>query len=757
MESPSLSNGTRIRLQVVIASESTDGQVRDLRKFLHITQKENDISSLITEVNAKFKCLYPSERYVPPYSWLSLAGLFCSCLFVAGCFVDVAYSRPITILRIQDGDGCDLDTGYQVYDVFGERSVLKVIISDDGPDYKRVFSPAGSKLAILQNRLRRESFDSVSGYATPSISDLPASPTISQLKQGSDGPVTNGVLRSDGGFGGRADGDGGLTREALDRMQVDHTRSPELGDELERVQSTSSMGRKRKRSVEMEIPASPEKKRKDVGGTNGTEKEIPESQPTVQPEPKKPKKPGRKPSVNAAKGKQNPNALPATQVPDEHERTAMDQPPPSKQPSVVIKKTVISNTAAQNTNRQTTPELAIIKETPRNTPKPKHNPRPDILNSSPVVNTPARVSQSPLGIKAKIRRNAKSPSPASSATSGPTSSDSDNSEIESSRTSRSQSSDSDSGSNSDSEPSSQAAGSVIGEKMDVDEIKKSPGVDKRRLLSPKKGIGEAVGKDVQRSVSRSASPSSSSSSSDSDSDSDSDSVKDAGSDAETSKPKATRSVSDTNSNSNSDSSSDSDSDSDSDSSSSSSSGEHSPTSRSLSPPARLPSHSPAASSTKSKSSHKSSNSSTSSSARAVAVSLGGSTSRNPILHRACLSQEADLSPRDLSLSQQSPLATAGGGNATGGGNGRSLLTRWKSLSDLRGGFMAQPKAQKVVVPVQKSESEESEDSSSDESSDSSESDSDEDEKGGIPKSKLAGRVKAKKRKSESFRRMFRDD
>lgn len=63
MESPSLSNGTRIRLQIVIASESTDGEVRDLRKFLHITQRENDISSLITEVNDKFKSLYPSERY----------------------------------------------------------------------------------------------------------------------------------------------------------------------------------------------------------------------------------------------------------------------------------------------------------------------------------------------------------------------------------------------------------------------------------------------------------------------------------------------------------------------------------------------------------------------------------------------------------------------------------------------------------------------------------------------------------------------
>lgn len=72
--------------------------------------------------------------------------------------------------------------------------------------------------------------------------------------------------------------------------------------------------------------------------------------------------------------------------------------------------------------------------------------------------------------------------------------------------------------------------------------------------------------------------------------------------------------------------------------------------------------------------------------------------------------------------------------------------------------MAQQKVQKATVPVEKSESEESEDSSSDssDSSESSENDSDDGE-GGIPKSKLAGRVRAKKRKSESFRKMFRDD
>jgi len=65
MESPS-SSPARLKLQVVIATETADGQVHDLRKFLHITQRQNDIALLITEVNEKFRNLYPSERYIPP-------------------------------------------------------------------------------------------------------------------------------------------------------------------------------------------------------------------------------------------------------------------------------------------------------------------------------------------------------------------------------------------------------------------------------------------------------------------------------------------------------------------------------------------------------------------------------------------------------------------------------------------------------------------------------------------------------------------
>jgi hypothetical protein len=72
--------------------------------------------------------------------------------------------------------------------------------------------------------------------------------------------------------------------------------------------------------------------------------------------------------------------------------------------------------------------------------------------------------------------------------------------------------------------------------------------------------------------------------------------------------------------------------------------------------------------------------------------------------------------------------------------------------------MAQTKVQKVAPLVEKSDAEESGNSSdSSASSSDSGSGSDDEEEGGIPKSKLAGRVRGKKRKSESFRKMFRDD
>ena len=53
----------RLRLQVIIALENAEGTSSDLRKFLHITQRDKDVSTLVAEVNEKFKSLYPAERY----------------------------------------------------------------------------------------------------------------------------------------------------------------------------------------------------------------------------------------------------------------------------------------------------------------------------------------------------------------------------------------------------------------------------------------------------------------------------------------------------------------------------------------------------------------------------------------------------------------------------------------------------------------------------------------------------------------------
>jgi hypothetical protein len=52
----------KLRLQVVVAAENDAGQVADLRKFLHITNGNNDIAALSREVDAKFKHLYPTEQ-----------------------------------------------------------------------------------------------------------------------------------------------------------------------------------------------------------------------------------------------------------------------------------------------------------------------------------------------------------------------------------------------------------------------------------------------------------------------------------------------------------------------------------------------------------------------------------------------------------------------------------------------------------------------------------------------------------------------
>jgi len=82
----------RFRLQVVIATEDVDGKVTDLRKFLHITQPERDIGTLIGEVDEKFRNLYPAERY-SKIDWVADVDLSLSSEYRTK--MAVTWTRPI--------------------------------------------------------------------------------------------------------------------------------------------------------------------------------------------------------------------------------------------------------------------------------------------------------------------------------------------------------------------------------------------------------------------------------------------------------------------------------------------------------------------------------------------------------------------------------------------------------------------------------------------------------------------------------------
>ena len=209
-------------------------------------------------------------------------------------------------MRVQDDNGCDLDLSYQLLDVFEERGVARVIISDDGLSPRRLFSPAGSNLARLQKNdyARRESFDSLTGYVTPSVSSLnTVSPILHNRRQHSDDstsrndaveyPTTN------------------LTEDALLEMQVEQTdHSPEIPSEQPAFTTPSSPKRKRKRTNEMEVPGSPDKefrpgKKRATGNKSTDVLGSSESQESRVPEtPEKDRKRKASPKQEAERNKE---------------------------------------------------------------------------------------------------------------------------------------------------------------------------------------------------------------------------------------------------------------------------------------------------------------------------------------------------------------------------------------------------------------------------------------------------------------------
>jgi hypothetical protein len=651
---------------------------------------------------------------------------------------------------------------------------MKVIISDDGHSPKRLFSPAGSKLALIQGeqRQRRESVDSAIGYMTPSVSSFN---TVSPVLQSQHNrPQLDSVSESEEKSLGTP-----LTEEALQKMQAQ--MSPELGSVSKAIPK-----RKRKRSNDMEVASSPEKARmfpekKRVARNNLVAVEAPFSQtskiletpakertttpelaiihdtplavemPAEKPRARKTSKPApinevieldsMSESVAAtepatvtsavkanSKGKKSQTSAPEPEVPKSPPTENIKPPPMSAEPAISEGQKLIVTTSASPEKSSTSNASTAKKSIPATKKQDLKKQEIKSKLTAPVArktkaNSPGLISsatsQSSPSAAEMIERSRKSTSPSS------TDSDSD--------------SESDS-SNDDSESDDSASS-------------KSQALDEKRNKTSLKDVdlssdASADEKDVSRSASVATSRSSSSdSSSDSSSESGSGSESDSGSVSAPGSPisaSGSQAVSD---NSDDESGSEaSDSDSDESSSASSSSSKSSRRSRSISPVSN-------ASSDKASSLDDSSNSS-----RLVAISLGGqpaSTGKShpvdPIIHRRLLTQESDHSLNSGSLSQQSPLAPFVIRKD-------SKLQRWGSLSDFAKKMREQPK--KAIPSKRKEREKEQDNESGDESESSSDSDSDSDAEekhsSGIPKDKLAGRAPAaKKRRSGGLRSMFK--
>lgn len=673
-------------------------------------------------------------------------------------------------------------------DVFEERGIVKIIISDDGQSPRRLFSPAGSKLALLQNenRLRRESFDSVTGYVTPSISSLNTGSPLIQSKQ-------NPLYLENLSERGEPSTSTRLTEDALQKMELEHSRmSPELGHSVPSVTqepAPSSPQRKRKRSIGMEVPASPdktrhppEKKRATGIKAKASTVEAPASQTSRVPEtpPKEraqtpllaiisenpnpeenksnemkelkkrrgsgvPNDPIELDSASDVTGVKESNKAPKAKARrnNQNKKTEMEKEAPTKDPTAGDeagnKKTAPPRRVRKPATKETK-KSPSVEEEPAKRAVANENPKPRVDEKS------TKATSDTKAVISRTKKNVKESSDTATSSTSETSSSSDASE--SSQGSSSTSSPTSSANeDSESEQSLSEKASKRSDSPKVEQAKKKSGKQGDLDGSVKPNVPATVGKDVSRSASPASSHSSSSSdkSSDSSSESTSDSnsasdSEDSGSGSQVSNKSADDSASET-----SDSESASDSD-DSRSSSSSSSAKSCVRSRSASPISN-------ANSAKSSSHDESSNSS-----RMVAISLGGhpstqkSVAVDPILHRTLLSQETDRSLNDTTLSQQSPLTSFSARE-------NSKLKRWNSLSELAKKMREEPNKNLATKRKQAVESDKESGSESESDSDSSDDDSDASEKedtGGIPKDKLAGRAPVtKKRKSGGLRSMFK--
>jgi Cdc14 phosphatase binding protein N-terminus len=614
-------------------------------------------------------------------------------------------------LRVQDNDGCDLDPSYALLDVFEERGLARVIISDDGLGPRRLFSPAGNKFAVRHARdiSRRQSYDSFTGYVTPSVSSLN---TVS--------PVFHSKIDSHQSHPENRDSQSPLAKLNFDA-------SPEIsainGKESERP---SSPQRKRKRVHAMEVPASPMKefhpgRQQPLSATLPV---IPDSQDSKIPEtPDNTRKRKASPTIKGQPAKKSKlsklqSQSNATERPSESDKLSTKQTGPGGKSPVTEMVPESSATLPDEENVSTDPVTKIKEKVKRQMRskgrKPKKAATPDPPMSS--FTSVSESSQQPSEAE-DLDTSLTSVSNSSDAEQSSTS-ESEESDDESDKSGVSSTDSDESDSDEDMVVDSANADGVVAHKSPV--VPMSPSISPIKKQNSSKETALKLA-DPLKSISRASSASSSSSSSSSDSDS-------------SSSNSASASDSDSSSNDESDSASESESGSESDSSKSSKSSESSSGSS-----AKSRSASPASNVSSTKSSTQQSNSSSSS--NLVALSLGGQLSSQK-------SQSIDLqsfSPHSstASLSQQSRQSAS---------RYASKLNRWKGLSEMAQKMNVTPVKSVIQQPTQNEPSDESEDESSNESS----SDESEKEDTAIPKAKLAGRAPAsRKRKSGGLRSMFK--
>jgi len=701
-----------------------------------------------------------------------------------------------------------LDQTYQLVDVFDERSVVRVIISDDGSSLVRRFSSSFPHLVRAQSQEagRRDSFDSAAGYATPSLSSLNTSSPISHHR-------LNGQSLDE-------------ARKSLNVTEIHNIqnrgseeqprllgRSPEIAPEpVPKVTPASTRQPKRKRQNRTEIPASPEngsppEKKRSIEMASTQPVTLSETQESL-PQPEELKIPetpvqSRKRKASTVKPRTPPKEKNArkTSANATQEETAMqvdtfNPRPKESEPE----KQVVTLSTPQGTRppRQRSQKMERESKVALENEPPKVEEQSKFEEPAKPVEPPLKAPAKPRGRKAAPKspttqsRSADSlqlvepgvANPAKRQTAGgkskaapvitsPTSptiqlSDtsatsqsksldvpSDDEDIATSDTSSSASSDSESDSGSESEKSDSGSDSdeeSSGEKMSVEETRSSSesvGTSSLGSSSPKAKSVSPAGSPVRKTAS-----------------------------VDVTKPSVHRSLSRSasvasKSTSSSDSGSGSDSDSDSESSASDSSASGSKSgsedkesgseSESSQSDSDSDSHSDSNASNYSKaskisiskpaseSSAASSNSSGkenfSSSSNIVAASLGGHTIEKPrsVIKQLPASQITDrTSPRSTNLSQQSATMVVG--------RGGSKLGNWTGLSQISQRMEAMAKAPQPTKKVrEESEESESQSDSTDDSSDESDHHGN-----GVPKAKLAGRAPATKKKSSGgLRAMFK--